>query len=173
MRILARWFRPGLVALALAVSVVSSAQDKDSEAVQARVLSLMKVFKNADWKGLYSLVEMSPKVKAQLTGADDFGRDVAKGIRDSDPKDELGKLLRGLSGLAVGRPIIEKNYAYVPTTCVLTLGDYKGTLLGVAKMVKVDGVWKWDLAFTDDPQAATSKRTEELLGGPSVHASGG
>jgi hypothetical protein len=142
------------------------AQDKNEDAARSQVAALFKIFKDRDWKGLFAIAEFSPAVKKVTTDPVAFADEVAKSISQNDPTDAFGKLFNNMTDIVEGQAIIEGNYAYVSTTCKAKIDGQIATFVGLAKMVKVGDVWKWDLSFTDDTEKATELRVTQLLGRP-------
>ncbi len=166
MNLIKPFVRTALLALLVAVSGLAIAQNKETEAVQTRVQQLFTVLKGKDWKGLYHVTEFSSTVKKSLTTDEAFAKDVETGIKESDPDDQVTKLFSELNEFVVGQVIVEGSTAYAATSCKLTVEGQTVTLLGVAKMVRSGGEWRWDLSFTDDVSKATETRLVELLGKP-------
>ncbi len=156
--------RLGIVVALLAVSAMSFAQSEDD--AKKQVLEIFKVFKTRDWKGLYQVSTFSAAVKAKITSPEQFAKDVAAGIKQSDPEDNVGKLFNNMSDIMAGGVVIEGPKARVATSCKVAVSGSSVVFFGVATLIKVDGTWKWDLSFSDDPQEVTAKRVQELLGAP-------
>lgn len=141
-------------------------QADNESAARNQVLSLFTIFKSRDWKSLWGVVQFSPAVATATTDPEAFARDVAKGIKDADPDDNFGKLFGGMSDIGAGGVVIEGDRARVATSCKVTNADGSVILLGVATLVKVDGIWKWDLSASDDTEKITGQRLQEMLGSP-------
>jgi hypothetical protein len=148
----------------MAVSALAPGQDEEKVAAKDQALKLYNVFKSRDWKSLYDLIAFSPKVAPTVGDRDKFVEDFRKGLGDNN--DAVQELMGNMSDVRTGAALVEGNHAYVPASSVV---DFKGTkvrFLGLIKLVKVDSVWKWDLAFSDDVEKATAQRFTELLGAP-------
>jgi hypothetical protein len=137
-------------------------------AAQSQALKLYQAIQKQDWKAMFYLTKFS-EVGAKGVGTDSdlFAKETKKTI-DDDPlaRKNLDTLLGGLSNLAVGTPIIKGNRADVPASATLTTAGKKIQYQGVVHLIDDKGVWKWDLAGTDDVGAAINKGLTEMLGKP-------
>jgi hypothetical protein len=138
----------------------------DADAARAQALNLFKIYRSHDWKGLYDVTAFSPAVSKTLTNRDEFATGFEKGLTQGDPNNDFGKLMDGLQEISAGCVIIENDSAYVATSCIVTVDTQKVKFLGIAKLIKSGGEWKWDLTFSDDTEKATEKRFTEILGDP-------
>ena len=157
-----------LCSLTLALSLLCSfaSAQSDAEAAGSQVINLFKIFKARDWKALYDVTAFTPEIAKGLRGRDDFAAGFAKGLHEGDPDDSFSKLIDSMSDVFTGLAIVEKDTAVVATSCNLTFDKKKVAFLGIAKLAKVDGKWKWDLTFSNDLQKATAQRFTELFGSP-------
>ncbi len=142
----------------------SAGPEYDSAKKQA--LELFRVFKTQDWKRMYDISIFSSAVAKTISDRDSFAKDFAKGVTKDGKDDTFSKVMSNLSDMGAGLVIIEGKYAYVSTTCKIAVDGQKIALVGIVKFLKVGDTWKWDLAFTDDAEKATSTRTTEFLGQP-------
>jgi len=162
-------FKPLAFVLLLTCFVWAPAQqEKDEEAARSQVTALFKIFKSRDWKGLYAISEFSPAVKKVMTDPDAFAVQFNKGLTENDPNNAFGKLFDGMTDIVAGQAIVEGNVAFVSTSCKVTIEGKALTFVGLARLLKVDSAWKWDLAFTDDTEKTTEVRLAQLLGKPNV-----
>jgi hypothetical protein len=156
---------PHLLLFAAAVAMAAPAHaDGDTDAVKSQVLRLYKDFKGRDWKDIYDVIGLAKGVS--MGTREQFAADFDQGIKQGDPGDMFSKLIDGMADVQIGAVMIEGEYAYVPTYCSVTIDGSKARLMGIAKMRKVDGTWRWDLTFTDDTEKAAAARTQQLFGEP-------
>ncbi len=152
--------------LGLAALSPGQAVNADADAARAQALNLFKIYKARDWKSLYDVTVFSPAVTKTLTNRDEFATGFEKGLSQNDPKNDFGNLMDSLDDISVGCVIIENDSAYVATSCTITADSQKVKFLGIAKLIKSSGDWKWDLTFSDDAEKATEKRFTEIVGDP-------
>ena len=152
--------------LGLAALSPGQTANADADAARAQVLNLFKIYRAHDWKSLYDVTAFSPAVSKTLSNRDEFASGFEKGLTENDPKNEFGQLMDGLEDISAGCVIFENNSAYVATSCTVTVDTQKVKFLGIAKLIKSAGDWKWDLTFSDDIEKATEKRFTEILGDP-------
>ena len=70
------------------------------------------------------------------------------------------------SEITVGTAIIENDSAYVATSCTISVETQKIRFIGIAKLIKKSGAWKWDLTFSDNAEKATELRFTQIIGDP-------
>lgn len=143
----------------------SPASDSASDA-KAQALKLYRIIQKQDWEGMFYLLEFSPKIQSDLKGtsAAVFAADARKGIKDSNGQETLDGLFSGMTDIAVGDVTIDGNKADVTTSSKALISGKTFALNGIAHMIKVGPVWKWDLTFSDDLNAATAQQTQAILG---------
>ncbi|MEP6849738.1 MAG: hypothetical protein ABI999_12855 [Acidobacteriota bacterium] len=137
---------------------------------KAQALKLYQIIQKQDWEGMYYVIQFSPKIQSDLKGvtAELFAEGVRKGIKDSNGEQTINSLFSGMTDIAVGEVSIDGNKADVTTSSKVVLNGKTFAFNGVAHMIKVGSVWKWDLTFSDDVNAATSQQTQALIGAPTL-----
>jgi hypothetical protein len=151
-----------LVVLSLCIaSAACAASDASTQA-----LALYKAIQKQNWKALYYLAQFSPAIQKQLPGADEFAKQVAQGVRSSGNAAVVDTLFKGMKNIRVGTAAVSGNKATVPTAVTVNLNGKVMPFKGLARMIKSNGAWKWDLTGTDDAQKATSVAIQELIGKP-------
>jgi len=149
--------------LGLALMALGSfARAGESEDLQQKALSLIKVVKAKDWKALYSLMAFTGDLKK--VPADDFAKGFGDGIESSGHSKDLDFILNAIQSFSVGKPVIEEDRGYVPTTFMLKVQDRTINFVGIARMVKDDGTWKWDFTGQGDMEKLAELRFEQLIG---------
>jgi hypothetical protein len=156
-----------LVAAFLVSSLAFAQADKDTQAARDTTQKLFTVFKNKDWHTLFDIIQLSPTLSKSMTDRDAFATAFDKGLKEGDPNNEFDKLVGTMDNVSIGAAIIEDKNAYVSTTCTVKVEGQSVRFVGIAKLVKVAGAWRWDLSFTDDADKASETRFTQLLGEPS------
>ena len=152
-----------LVAIFMSALAFAQSDDKDVDAARAATQKLFSVFKARDWHALFDLIQFAPKLQQQMNDRNQFAKAFEEGLSgDSD----FSKIIDSMDNVAVGAALIEGKFAYVGTTCTVKVDDQQVRFVGLAKLVKVDTAWRWDLTFTEDPAKASETRFEQLLGEP-------
>ncbi len=162
----------GVIALFVAGAV--SAQQKpsgDKTATPAtQALRIYQSIRDQDYRAMYYLLAATEKGKALFGTPEEFARDVKAGYDGSfkTPEEKLASdnLLKSISNIMVGEPVITGNKAVVPTSAKITINNQVYTFKGQAHLIKDDGVWKLDLTFDENSETAMAQRTAELLGKP-------
>ncbi|MGH9819291.1 MAG: hypothetical protein ACRD43_03905 [Pyrinomonadaceae bacterium] len=146
----------------------SSASSPAVDEPKAQALKLYQIIQKQDWEGLFYLIQCSPKIQNDLKdlSAPAFAEEVRRGIKESNGEETVNNLFSGMTDIAVGEVSIDGNKADVTTSSKAVLNGKTFAFNGVAHMIKVGSVWKWDLTFSDDLSAATSQQTQALLGTP-------
>ena len=159
-----------MLAVGGAQAQMHSAGDDSTSEAKAQALKLYQIIQKQDWEGMFYLLEFSPKVQSDMKGtsAAVFAADARKGVKDSNGQEALDSLFSGMTDIAVGDVTINGNKADVATSSKALLSGKMFALNGVAHMIKVGSVWKWDLTFSDDLGAATEQQTQALLGNPKL-----
>ena len=140
---------------------------------EAQTLKIYRAFRDQDYKALFYLIAFTPQARVSAMSADTFAADMQRGYEASfkTPEERAGtdKILRGISDIMIGEPVITGTKAAVPTSAKIT-GPTGVTITfrGQANLIKEDGVWKLDLTFTDDTEKAMAQRTAEIFGNPEV-----
>jgi hypothetical protein len=134
---------------------------------KAQALKLYTVIKNRDWKSMYSLTLFSTNVRQKMpSDPEEFASGMRKGISDSGGDKTVNDLFNNMSNLAVGEPVVRGDKAAVPTSSTITMNGSTLSFKGTAHMTRDGDLWKWDLTFTDDTQAAVEQELQILLGKP-------
>lgn len=146
----------------------TSANDPASDAAKAQALKLYRIIQKQDWEGMFYLMQFSPKIQSDMEGASAavFAAGVRKGIKDSNGEETINSLFSGMTDIAVGDVTITENKADVTTSSKALINGKTFAFSGIAHMIKLGSVWKWDLSFSDDLNSATSQQTQALLGKP-------
>jgi hypothetical protein len=130
-------------------------------------LITFRILQQQDWKALYSACAFSETVAESLPKTpQEFADEVTRGIVTSGGKDKLDQFLGGMKDLAVGEPQVTGDLASVPTSFTITLNEKVFHFRGIARLVRRQHAWLWDLSFSDDVQKATEKAFSEMLGKP-------
>lgn len=160
-----------LVLLVAACSVMAQvngakAGDASSEDAKAQALKIYNAMQRHDWKAIFQLSAFSP-VLAKSLGNDSGAAAKAIGNAvgsDPDGKKVFDAVTKSMSDVAVGEPMIMGDKANVPTTSTAKLDGKDVKFRGLARLIKSDGIWKWDLTSSDDIETATAEALTELLG---------
>lgn len=162
----------GMIASLFAVS--ASAQQKpagDKTATPAaQALKIYQSFRDQDYRALYYLVAATEKGKTMFGTVDQFALDVKNGydsgFKTPEEKTKTDNILKSISSIMIGEPVITGNKAAIPTSSRITIDNKVYTFRGTANLIQDDGVWKLDLTFDENVEKAMAQRTAELLGKP-------
>ncbi|MEP7075852.1 MAG: hypothetical protein ABI878_08575 [Acidobacteriota bacterium] len=146
----------------------SSAGNPTVDEPKAQALKLYQIIQKQDWEGLFYVIQCSPKIQSDLKAisAAVFAGEVRQGLKESNGEETLNSLFSGMTDIAVGEVSIDGDKADVTTSSKAVLNGKTFAFNGVAHMIKIGSVWKWDLSFSDDLNAATAQQTKALLGTP-------
>ena len=149
--------------------VVRAAAEEITPETQA--LKIYKVIRDQDYKAMFYLMAFTPKGRATLTSAEQFAMDMQKGYDSSfktkEEKAECDRMLRSISEIMIGEPVIAGDKAVIPVSAKITANGKTMLFKGQAHLIKEAGVWKLDLTIDDDAEKATAQRVSELFGQPS------
>lgn len=150
-------------------SAADVAGDQESaNYAQGQALLIYQTFKNRDWKKLYYLVGLTPKLRANLatTSAEEFGKQVAKGIEDTGQGEVVRKLCEGIQNISSGDAVVKGNTATVPTASNVTFNGSTAVFKGEVRLIRIGTAWKWDLTTDEDLQKVMGVRIQEMFGKP-------
>lgn len=137
---------------------------------ETQALKIYQSLRDQDYKAMYYLLAATEKGKAMFGTVDQFALDVQKGYDDSfktpEEKTVSDNILKSISDIMIGEPVIAGNKAVVPTSAKITINNKVYTFKGEAFLILDEGVWKLDLTFDEDSEKAMAQRTTELLGKP-------
>lgn len=157
-----------LIALPVSAKVKTTGNKVATPAAQA--LKIYQSLRDQDYRVMYYLLAATEKGKASFGTVDQFARDVQRGYDESfktvQEKTESDNLLKSISDIKIGKPVITGNKAVVPTSAKITVNNQVYTFKGEAFLIKDEGVWKLDLTFDENSEKAMGQRTAELLGKP-------
>lgn len=160
--------------IALFALAPASAQQKPSgdkaATPAAQALRIYQSIRDQDYKAMYFLLAATEKGMALFGTQEEFAREVKAGYDSSfnTPEEKLASdnLLKSISDIMIGEPVITGDKAVVPTSSKITINNKVYTFRGQAFLIKYEGVWKLDLTFDEDSEKAMGQRTAELLGKP-------
>ena len=155
--------------LLLACLAVLSFADTDAEALQNQALKVIRCIKAKDWKSLFNNMAVTGDLKK--ISADDFAKAFAAGLQGSGHGSDFDLVVDAIQSYKVGAPVIEEERGYVPTSFVLKFKDQELNFVGVARMIKEDGIWKFDFSEAGDQEKLSELRFGQLLGGIAVPGS--
>lgn len=162
----------GVIAL-LAVAPVNAKVKATSDKAATPKTQALKIYqslRDQDYKAMYYLLAATERGKATFGTVDQFARDVQKGYDESfktpEEKAASDNLLKSISDIVIGEPVITGNKAVVPTSAKITVNNQVYTFKGEAFLIRDEGVWKLDLTFDENSEKAMGQRTAELLGKP-------
>ncbi len=162
--------------IALLVAAPAGAKEKAKPKVipqatpAAQALKIYQALRDQDYKGMFYLLAFTEKGRATLTTAEAFGIEVQRGydmsFKSPEEKAASDALLASISDIMVGEPVITDNKAVIPTSSRITVQGNTYMFKGAAHLILDGGVWKLDLTFDENSEAAMAQRTAELLGKP-------
>lgn len=139
---------------------------------EAQALKIYQSFRAQDYRAMYYLLAFTEKGKTMRGTVDQFALDVQKGYDESfetpEMKQKSDNILKSISDIMIGEPVITGNKAVVPTSARITVNNEVYTFKGQAFLIIDEGVWKLDLTFDEDSEKAMAQRTAELLGKPAT-----
>ncbi|MGH8049328.1 MAG: hypothetical protein ACREPB_01560 [Arenimonas sp.] len=162
----------GVMALLMAAPANAKLKATGNKAAtpEAQALKIYQSLRDQDYKAMYYLLAATEKGKATFGTVEQFALDVQKGYDGSfktpEEKAASDNLLKSISDIMIGEPVITGNKAVVPTSAKITVNSKVYTFKGEAFLIKDDGVWKLDLTFDENSEKAMGQRTAELLGRP-------
>lgn len=160
-----------ILSLILTLAFAANAQktaNTDAADAAAAALKVYQTLQKQDWAGLFYVVSFSPAVQKLMPGdPSEFARQFVNGLNEN-PEDAAAtrKLFDGMSEIRVGTAVVTGNKAAVPASCRITIEGNSLVFNGTANMIKLGGVWRWDMTSSDDPAAATETALNALLGMP-------
>jgi hypothetical protein len=173
-------FRGLLVTLATAICLLiapgvalGKVAAKKAVTPSAQALRVYQSLRDQDYTAMFYILAFTEKGRASLTTAERFAIDAKRGYDQSFKTPEEKKvsddILLSISEIKVGEPVITGGKAVVPTSAKITVDNKIFVFKGEAHLIKdFDGVWKLDLTFDENPEAAMAQRTTELLGKPAT-----
>jgi len=173
-------FRSALLGLGVfACLVVAPADAKQEPAVNKtetpgeQTLKIYQSLRDQDFKSLFYLLAFTPKGRAMLSTADQFAVDMKKGydggFKTPEEKAVSDNLLKSISNIMVGEPVVTDDKAVVPTSAEITISGKVYTFKGEAHLILHEGEWRLDLTFDENSEKAMEQRTTELFGKPVVN----
>ena len=156
-----------LIAGLACLAVLSLARTTENDALQQQTLTVIKCIKTKDWKALFATLAVTGDLKK--INADDFAKGFAGGMEKSGHAKDFDTFVNAIQSYSVGAPVIEQNRGYVPTSLILKLNDHEFNFVGIARMIKDDGVWKLDFTTEGgDMEKLSELRFGQLVGGIAV-----
>lgn len=155
----------GRLVLAILVIAVATFAPAQSDPRLATI-SLYVAIHKQDWRQLYSMIAFSPKVQKGLKGPDKFAKDVNDGIGKGKGRKTIDTLFAHMRNMRVGDANLAGDKAVVATSVDIISKAKSQHLVGSAHMIRIGGVWKWDLTSSDNIGPLIAKSLLELIGRP-------
>lgn len=137
---------------------------------EAQALKVYQAVRDQNYLAMFYLMAFTPKGKSTLTTAEQFALDVQKGyeggFKNKEEQAVTDAIFRSIAGIMVGEPVITGDKAVLPVSAKITANGQTRQFKGQAFMCQEEGVWKFDLTFTDDAEQAMAQRVQELFGKP-------
>lgn len=155
-----------IVIAAIFVCALAGAQQTELDAAKAQALAVFKAVKGRDWKDLFGRITLAEELPNTPEARDAFAESINGDMDKTKDGQEFIKLMESMKALSCGIPVVEKDVAYVPTTCTVTMEGVTVRFLGLVKLKKVKDEWRWDLSQNKDVAKAAEERTVQLFGDP-------